>query len=190
MSVFLLDGRKKHVSLNELVGCVVLWDRNSLTPVWIPYGCLSDDCWVYTLWVPNGATKRWCTNKTPFLLNNSTEDSYFFWLMLCLAVIPPCHYETKARLAQSEVLCSVLYQYNSSYSGVLSNVWFGCLTLENVRACFSSDKTLKLLFVYILCTSVCIRNSFTAVNPAGAFPALSNNPNVSLSLNLASAVVL
>lgn len=92
--------------------------------------------------------------------------------MLYLAVIPPCDYKAKARLAQSEILCSVLYQYKDSYSGVLKNIWLGCLTLENVQACFSSDKTLKPLFVYIWAAYVRTRNTLTSVNPAGAFPAL------------------
>lgn len=159
------------IPLNELVDRVVLCDCSSLTPVWIPYGCLPNDCWVYTQWVPNEATKRWYTNKTLFLLNNSTADSYFSWVMLYLAVIPPCDYEAKVRLAQSEILCSVLYQCKDSYSRVLRSIWWGCLTLENVQACFSSYKTLKLLF-YIWGASVRTRNTFTSVNPARAFPAL------------------
>lgn len=33
---------------NERVDCVVLCDAHPLTPVWIPYGSLTNDCWVYT----------------------------------------------------------------------------------------------------------------------------------------------
>lgn len=58
---------------NELVDCVVLCDPHSLTPVWIPYGCLSSDCCVLTMWVPNGATVQ--ENE----YNHSTEGSYLTW---------------------------------------------------------------------------------------------------------------
>lgn len=40
---------------------VLRWtcDPNSLTPVWTPYGSRSNDCWLYHLWVVNGATQSW-----------------------------------------------------------------------------------------------------------------------------------